>query len=133
MASTFFQDYNQNTPIVSAWLNDVNSGIYSPGKIAKSALQSSAVWVRFNVSGGVVTIIQAENVSTVVRVSAGVYQVNYTTPLTNAQNCYEMSMNAAGFMFEIGEAVGSVTVSTNNTSNIAFDPASVSVVVYGAN
>jgi len=30
MAHTTFQDYNQNTPIVSAWLNDVDSVVYPP-------------------------------------------------------------------------------------------------------
>jgi hypothetical protein len=35
MASTTFQDYNQNTPIVASWLNDVNAEVYTPTGIPK--------------------------------------------------------------------------------------------------
>jgi hypothetical protein len=133
MASTNFQDYNENNPIVAAWLNDINAGVYTPAGAAKKAIQSSAAWVRFAVSGGVVTIQQSQNVSTVTRLSVGVYQITYSLPLTNAANCYEISMNAAGFSFTSVEAAGSVTIDTTNTSNTAFDPGFVSVVVHGAN
>jgi hypothetical protein len=133
MASTNFQDYNENNPIVSSWLNDINGGVYTPAGAPKTAIQSSAAWVRFSVVAGVVTIQQSQNVSTVVRLSTGVYLITYATPLTNASNCYEISMNAAGFAFMSAEAVGSVTIDTTNTSNTAFDPGFVSVVVHGAN
>jgi len=133
MASTLFQDYNENNPIVSAWLNDVNNEVYTPSGVAKKAVQSSAAWVRFSVVAGVVTIQQSQNVASVVRSSVGVYVITYQTPLTNAANCYEISMNTAGFGFMSAEAVGSVTIDTTNTANTAFDPGFVSVVIYGAN
>lgn len=133
MASTTFQDYNQNTPIVASWLNDVNAEVYTPTGIPKKALQSSAAWVRFSVVGGIVTIQQAQNISTVVRSSSGVYVVTYAAPLTNAVNCYEISTSQFGFIAFSAETSGSVTINTNNTSNVPADPSSVSLVVYGAN
>lgn len=133
MASTTFQDYNQNNPIVAAWLNDINGNTYTPAGTKTTALQSSAAWVRFSIAGGVVTIQQSVNIASVVRASLGVYVVTYAAPLTNPNNCYSISMNVAGFASYSPEAVGSVTINTNNTSNVAFDPGSVSFVMFGAN
>jgi hypothetical protein len=133
MASTTFQDYNQNNPIVSSWLNDVNSGTYTPAGTVRAALQSTAAWVRFSVTGGVVAIQQSSNISTVVRTGTGVYVITYGTPLTNSTNCYGVLMSQAGFAFESAEAVGSVTITTHDTTNTAVDPASVSVQIFGAN
>lgn len=133
MASTNFQDYNQNTPITASWLNDVNKETYTTAGTPKTAIQSSAAWVRFQIVGGVVSIQQSVNVSSVVRSSAGVYVVTYQNPLVNATNCYEMVMNVAGFVIPAAEAVGSVTINTTNIANAAFDPGFVSLVVYGAN
>lgn len=133
MSSTFFQDYNQNTPVVSVWLNDVNAGIYTPQGIPKKAIQSSAAWVRFSATGGVVTVGQSTNVATVTRTGVGVYVVAYTAALTNSANCYEISLGQAGFAFISAEAVGSVTISTVDTTNTPADPAMVSLVVHGAN
>lgn len=53
MASTTFQDYNQNNPIVAAWLNQINNGVFTPAGLAKVAGASSAAWVRFGIAGGV--------------------------------------------------------------------------------
>lgn len=133
MASTNFQDYNQNTPIVAAWLNDVNAGIYSPGGIPKKAVQSAAAWARFSVAGGVVTIQQSSNIATVTRTSAGLFVITYGAPLTNAANCYSFSTNLAGFQQVSAEAVGSVTVQFSNTADAATDPTLASVVIFGAN
>lgn len=133
MASTNFQDYNQNNPIVSAWLNDVNGATYTTAGTRKLAVQSSAAWVRFSVTGGVVAIQQSSNISTVVRTGTGVYVITYGAPLTNAANSYGITMSQAGFAFEAAEAVGSVTINTHDTTNTAVDPASVSVQIFGAN
>lgn len=43
MASTVFVDYSQNTPVVAAWLNDVNSVAYGIGSSAGQLLVSNGV------------------------------------------------------------------------------------------
>lgn len=134
MASTVFQDYNQNNPIVSAWLNDINNGIYSPvGGVPRVAIDIPVAWVRFSVIGGVVAIQQSSNVASVVRNSAGNFTVTYGASLTNTTNCYQISQNVAGFVSYSAEAANSVTVQLANTSNVATDPGSCCVVVLGAN
>lgn len=133
MASTTFQDYNQNTPVVAAWLNDVNNLTYSAGGVAKGSILMPVAWVRFSVSGASITIQQSANVSSVVSLGTGEFQINYNSLLTSASNCYELSINSAGFVFPAAETTGSVTINTTNTSNVAFNPGFVSVVVYGAN
>lgn len=132
MASTVFQDYNQNNPIVSSWLNDINNGVYTPAGTPKKAVQSAAAWVRFSVSGGVVAIQQSSNINTVVRVGVGQYAITYSTALTNSANSYGMGMAQAGFISYLAETTTSVTVTCTNTSNVAFDPTSVSVQIFGA-
>jgi hypothetical protein len=133
MSSTFFQDYNQNNPIVSSWLNDINNGVYTPTGTAKVASASAAAWVRFSISGGVVMVQQSYNVAGVSRTSAGVYVVSYEAALTETTNCYEISMDQAGFTFRTAETSNSVTIGTTNTSNTSFDPDIVSVVIHGEN
>lgn len=133
MASTNFQDYNQNTPIVAAWLNDINKGIYSPMGVAKLASQISSAWVRFSATGGIVVIQQSMNILSVVRNSQGVFTVTYVTPLTNATNCYDITQNVPGFVSFGAETTSSVIINTNNTFNVATDPGACSVVIYGAN
>jgi len=132
MASTFFQDYNQNTPIVSAWLNAVNAAVYGPLGTPKVAVQSAAAWVRFSVAGGVPTIQQSSNIATVVRLSAGVYQITYASPLVNAANCYGITQAESGFSFPSAETQGSVTVTFTNPANTSTDPVAASVVIFGA-
>jgi len=133
MASTFFQDYNQNNPIVSSWLNDINNGVYTATGTPKKAAASSAAWVRFSITGGVIAIQQSLNIASVVRTSAGVYIVTYGLSLVNATNCYEINLGSAGFVVPSAEALGSVTLNCTNTANAAADPAFVSLVVHGAN
>jgi hypothetical protein len=133
MASTNFQDYNENNPIVSAWLNDVNGVAYSPSGLKKVAVQSAAAWVRFEIVAGVITIQQSINVASVVRTSAGLYVITYGAALTNTTNCYGFSSNLVGFNNVMSETSGSVTVQFANTSDVATDPGFVSVVIFGAN
>jgi len=132
MASTQFQDYNQNNPIVSSWLNDVNAATYTAKGTAKTSLQSAAAWVRFAVVAGVVTIQQSSNISTVVRTGVGVYVVTYAIPMVNATNCYGVTTNTAGFSEASAEATNSVTITCTNTANAAVDPGSVSMLIFGA-
>lgn len=134
MASTTFQDYNQNTPIVAAWLNDINAGVYSPNNgVPRVAIDIPAAWVRFSVTGGVVAIQQSSNVASVVRNSTGNYTITYGTALTNAANCYQITQNIAGFSEYTAETANSVTIQVGNTSNVATDPGSCCVVVLGTN
>jgi len=133
MASTTYQDYNQNTPIVAAWLNDINNGIYSPGGVPRVSSLIPVAWARFSVAGGVATIQQSVNITSVTRTGAGVFVVTYGSSLTNATNCYEISMNIAGFVSYTSEAVNSVTISTANPLNTPTDPGSCCVVILGAN
>lgn len=133
MATTTFVDYSQNTPIVAAWLNDVNKTTYTTAGTVKNAVQSAAAWVRFSVSGGVATIQQSSNVTSVTRTGTGVYVVTYTVAMTNANNCYATSMSQAGFMQVSVESTASVTITTTDVTNSVLDPAFVSVMVFGAN
>lgn len=133
MASTNFQDYNQNTPIVAAWLNDVNGVVYSPSGAKKVALSSSAAWVRFSITGGVVTIQQSSGILSVVRTGVGLYVVTYAAPMANAANCYEVNLGTAGFAVPSVETTAAVTLTCTNTANAAADPAFVSLVVHAAN
>jgi hypothetical protein len=133
MASTNFQDYNENNPIVSSWLNDINKGIYTPAGVPKTATQSAAAFVRFSIVGGVVAIEQSVNVSTVTRTSAGIYTINYAVALTGALNAYGFSIDEPGFVFRSGETAGQVTIGVTNPANTSFDPNFVSVIVFGAN
>jgi hypothetical protein len=133
MANTIFQDYNQNNPIVSSWLNDINNGVYSGVGVPRKALASSAAWVRFSVTGGVVVIQQSSNIASIVRTGAGVYVVTYGAAMVNAANCYETSMGLAGFIVPSVESVNGVTLTCTNVANAATDPAFLSLVVHGAN
>lgn len=133
MASTTFQDYNENTPIVAAWLNDVNNTTYTPAGTPKLAVQSAAAWLRFSVTAGVVTIVQSNNINTVVRTGVGVYVVTFTAPMVNAANSYSVTMPVAGFAIYSSESVSSVTITCTDTTNAALDPASVCLQVFGAN
>lgn len=133
MATTNFQDFNQNNPVTAAWLNDINGGVYTTGGVAKKASQSAAAWARFSATGGVVTIQQSSNIATIVRTGVGVYLVTYASALTNATNSYGMSLGQAGFAFASAETTGSVTVSTVNSAGVPIDPSLVSLQVFGNN
>lgn len=130
MASTTFVDFSQNTPIVASWLNDVNKTVYDVGGNPTANVTLPFAWVRFSVSGGVATVQTSSNIASVSRSSAGVFVVTYGRFLAQAQGCYQISTNQAGFTFVSAEATNSVTVNTNNTSNVATDPGFVSVVVF---
>lgn len=142
MASTFFQDYNQNTPVVSTWLNDVNADVYtpstgipaSPGGTARTAVQQAAAWARFSVSGGVITILQSVGIASITYISVGLYQINYLKQMVNAQNCYSMSCGQAAFAIVGTETQTSTQISFQNpTASATIDPANVSFAVFGAN
>lgn len=130
MASTNFFDYSQNTPIVAAWLNDINKGVYNAGDLTPNlAAQTPYGWVRFNGSTGIV-VQQSANISSITRSSAGVYVIAYATVLPQATNSYNVLTNLAGFQVITSESTGSVTITCSNTSNVATDPTIVCVQVW---
>ena len=133
MASTVFQDYNQNNPIVATWLNDVNGVTYAPGGGKRTAVEIPVAWVRFSVAGGVVTIQQSQGVASVVRSAAGVYVITYSAPLTNSTNCYQIVQNTPGFSSYGAESASSVTINLQNTALVLSDPGSACVTISGAN
>jgi len=132
MASTNFQDYNQNTPIVATWLNDVNGVTYGANGGNRVALGIPTAWVRFSVVAGIVAIQQSVGVLSVVRGSTGVFTVNYA-PLAGATNCYQVTPNIAGFSSYSAETSGSVTINIGNTANVPTDPGSCCVTISGGN
>lgn len=133
MSSTQFKDYSQNTPIVAAWLNDVNNDVYTAAGTAKVAKQSSAAWVRFSATGGTVVIQQSSNISTVIRTAMGVYVVTFQAPLINSHNCYSGQLGVPGFVAIPVESTSSVTLACTDNTNTPIDPASVSFTVFGDN
>lgn len=134
MASTNFQDYNQQNPITSAWLNDVNNATYMPTTgTRRGAPLMSAAWVRFSIIAGVINIQQSSNINLVTRTGVGVYVITYTITMSGVGNSYGFSMSAPGFMAFTNETTTTVTVTVTDTTNAAFDPANVSVQIYGAN
>lgn len=133
MSSTTFQDFNQNTPIVASWLNDINKGIYSSGGVPRVSLAIPVAWVRFFAVAGVVTIQQSLNISSVSRVSAGLYLVTYGAPLAHATNCYDISTNVAGFSSFAAETVQSVQIQIENSASTLLDTFTACVKISGAN
>lgn len=128
MPSSNFQDYNQNTPITSAWLNGVNQYIF--GNTAGHAVTSPAVWIRFN--GTLGTVQQSYGVAGITRNSAGNYTVTYNQTLPNIANCYVITTNLQGGFFVLSETATSVTFEVVNSGGIPTDTTLVSVVVFGA-
>src|SRR5277367_435379 len=133
MASTFFQDYNQNNPIVSSWLNDVNNAVYGANGTARLAISAAAVLVSFSVVGGIVTVGQSVNVLSVVRNSLGSYTINYASPMAGPGNIYQISLGQAGIGFWTAQTSGSVTLSFQSLSGVSIDPTSAGVLVFGVN
>jgi hypothetical protein len=134
MASTQFQDYNQNNPIVSAWLNDINQGIYSPlAGVPRLAAAIPVAWVRFFAIAGVVTIQQSVGVASVTRVSAGLYLVTYATAMPVATNHYQITSNVAGFNSFVGETTQSVQVQIQNSASTLLDTFTACVQISAIN
>lgn len=90
-------------------------------------------WVKFRGSDGF--IFASSNVSTVTRVGAGIYQVNFTNNMqdTNFAVIVTPDLQAGVTLATMGSgAAGSVSfadVYTSNSSGAQFDPSSVSVAI----
>lgn len=128
MPSKTFQDFNQNTPITSQWLNGVNQFVF--GSTAGQAVTSPAAWIRFN--GTLGTVQQSYGITGIVRNSAGNYTVTYNQTLPNATNCYTITTNLPGGFFILSETQNSVTFEVVNSGGIPTDTTLISVVVFGA-
>jgi len=128
MPSRTFQDYNQNTPITSAWLTGVNQFVFGTG--GNNAQTSPLAWVRFNGSTG--TIIQSYGVASVVRNGTGNYTVNYSQTLAQATNVYHISQNVLGMNGVVTETTSSVTFQIADASGTNVDATAVSLVAFGA-
>jgi hypothetical protein len=127
MPSVNYQDYNQNNPITSAWLNAINKFVY--GASGNNSVNSPIAWVRFNGSTG--AVVQSSGVSGVVRNSAGNYTITYATAQAQAQNVYQLTSNLLGFSAVTAESIANVTVQFENTLQVATDPTTVCLIVFG--
>jgi hypothetical protein len=128
MPSQNFQDYNQNNPVTSTWLNGVNKFIF--GLLGNNAQTSPLAWVRFNGTTG--AIVQSYGVASVVRNGLGNYTVTFAQTLAQATNVYSISQNVLGMNGTIAETTNSVTFQTANTAGANVDPTAVSITVFGA-
>lgn len=97
-------------------------------------------WVKFSVSGGVVTINGSSNVTSVTRASTGVYTVNWTTPFANANYCLSLSsVNNGGAVFFVlvdttgaGQTTSAVNLVAVDNTYAVNDPNIVYVAVVGS-
>ena len=130
MASTTFVDYSQNTPIVAAWLNDVNNAVYNADGSVNKAQQTPVAWVRFNGAAGV--IVSSFNITSLLKTGTGSYRITYSVTLPIATNCYSITTNQAGFNTVAAETTVSVDVLCANTSNVASDATIVCVQIFAS-
>lgn len=128
MASTTFVDFSQNTPIVAAWLNDVNKGVYNADGTHNLSAQTPFAWVRF--TGATGAIVSSSNVASVTRTGAGAYTILYGATLPVATNCYSINTNLPGFDSIVSETTTSVSILVANTSNVATDASIVCVQIF---
>lgn len=128
MASTTFIDFSQNTPIVAAWLNDINKGVYNADGTHNVASQTPVAWVRFD--GTVGTIFSSSNIATVTILGTGSYHIVYGVTLPQSANCYSVTTNQAGFNTISAETTNSVNILCTNTSNVAANPTVVCVQIF---
>lgn len=106
------------------WLNPDNSENYK-----------CRAWVNFN-GTGTVAIRSSGNVSSITDISTGVYRVNFTTPLPDAN--YSAALSAGGTVSAItafpsesvARTANDFTMGTGNTAFSSADSAVISAVFY---
>lgn len=98
-------------------------------------------WVNFSVSGGVVTINDSFNISSVVRTATGKFTINFSTPMSNA--LYYPSVISRrpvssddGVCYSLGGTsrpmnVNQFPISINNVQVVYEDPTVCCVTVVG--
>lgn len=118
-----------------------NLGI--PAPIVTDKKQLLTAWVNFSVSGGVVTINDSFNVSSVVRTATGRFNIFFTTPMNNSFYCPSVisrrpagATSEDGICYSIGSTgrvmnVNQFPISINNAASTAEDPSFGCVTVSG--
>lgn len=82
MTTTVFQDYNPATPIVAAWLNDVNTGTYvtQPAQAAEiSTLNAEVLALQSQVSGQIIQV-GASLVSSALQMTLNPVSLTFRSP-----------------------------------------------------
>lgn len=99
--------------------------------------------VNFSVSGGVVTINDAYNISSVVRTATGRFTINFTNPMSNVFYCPTLisrrptgSTSEDGICYGLGSTVRPMNtnqfpISINNAASTAEDPLVCCINVFG--
>lgn len=113
------------------------SGVPDLGGVAANRLLPTA-WVNFN-GAGVVAIRDSYNVSSITDVGAGVWAVNFTTPMNNANYCVAGTASDADgagnetVLFPITGAflTSSIRVRASTGGGVAFDSPDVSIIIFG--
>lgn len=111
------------------------------GKLNITDKRVDSAWVTFRVSAGVVTVVDQFNVSSVSRSSAGIYQINLQSALSNANagiiatgsapsTAYSVVQKNTAFT-QTTSAIGICSVSQSGGTPTPFDPAEITVVVKG--
>ena len=106
-------------------------------------------WVNFGYVGSAVIMRSSFNVSSISRVGAGIYQLNFTTPMPSANGyCVSGSSTVSGYSGVnatgvIAEYLSGVTtyglksntqlqvIITDNNNDAAYDPFSANIVIFG--
>ena len=89
---------------------------------------SARAWVRFAASGG---ILDSGNVNNIVRLSSGVYRVEFATAMQNSNYAAVFTTNlSGGFAYEISRNNSSITLSTKRDDGGSGD-ADCSVIIIG--
>ena len=114
------------------------TAVSTPGYTVMRPLQAAkeaVAWVRFNVSGGVCSVVSSSGLAAstpVVYNSTGQYTINYANTLSGASNSYVITLvGSAGVAYVWAETTSSVTIRSSNTSGTLTDFSSYCVAVFG--
>lgn len=107
-------------------------------KIQSNGVTTNALaWGRFTFNGATMVLSAAYNISSITRSSAGIYVVNFTNSLADANyasNCWAYySTTYIGYLaYEYSTRTSAgFTLAVNSTSSVAADPAALNVIVFG--
>lgn len=113
------------------------------GAVQQKSPTLVTAWVNFSVSGGVVTINDSHNVSSVVRTATGRFNVIFTNAMKNAFYCPSVisrrptaGVSEDGICYGLGSLnrvmnVNQFPISINNAASTAEDPPFCCVTVSG--
>jgi hypothetical protein len=94
------------------------------------------VWAYCTVSGGVVTVQETQNLSSVTYTSAGTYSLNFATALSSALYAVVFGLRVTGALDQISEVPGGTRSTTRTDIQVtngvsSVDPPGFSVVIFG--